>query len=120
MGDQSVGGSQDSGFPGSRVADEHHKLSWLDLERDAVESRSGGSRIVVGDFLERQHAHRSIPRRSVNGSIATATRAAATASVPAPVPTWSAGYAFSGPRSRTRAQSASAASAAAEAANSKS
>ncbi len=46
---------------------EHAELARLDVEAD-VARPAPAPRVAVGDALEGQHAHGSIPRRSANGA----------------------------------------------------
>ncbi len=80
-------GAQQRGLAAAGQARQHAELAMRDFEADIAQRRLRELRIAVGDALEGQQraAHRSIPRRSQNGSSAEASSARASTSVPASV-----------------------------------
>ena len=75
--DEAAGGAQERRLARRRQPGRDDELARRDVERHVAQRRLAGVRVAVRDVLEAQDAHRTIPRRSANGSSATTTSATA-------------------------------------------
>ena len=82
---EAAGGPQQRRLAVAGEAREQAELARLDLDADVLERRRGDAGVGVADLLEAQQrrAHRSIPRRSANGSSTASASPRQSAAVPA-------------------------------------
>ena len=84
MRHEAGGGAQQRRLARAGEPGEHAELARRERQADVAQRRAGSAGVGVGDLLEAQHGHGSIPRRSANGASATSPISAASANVPSP------------------------------------
>ena len=79
--DDPAGEAEQRALAGCGEPGDDHELAFLDRQADAVERGGRRARVAVGQLVQLEDTHRSIPRRWPKGAAASTTKARLTASV---------------------------------------